>query len=313
MLYEISFSIIIPHKNIPELLQRCLNSIPYREDLQVIVVDDNSDSNKVDFNNFPKWQSPNYKVIFTKEGKGAGYARNIGMRQATGKWILFVDADDLVLPSINTIFNEYILSDADIIYFNPISVLSDDLQHTSERASFYNSLIDKYFETKGDTSHFIRWFSPWSKIINRKIIEGVLFDEIKYGNDCVFSVTTFCNAQKISVSRSTFYAITQRHNSLTSNFMNKPEEEECRVSAFFRSFIVAKNENKQISLFIDDLKLLTKKMYCKNWALFAQGCHLLNTIGFSTISVIKDNVKEPSKFNRWLQYIRTYCHIILKR
>ena len=119
---EITFSIIIPHKNIPDLLQRCLNSIPYRKNLQVIVVDDNSDSDIVDFNNFPKWNYPNYNVFFTKEGKGAGYARNIGLRYAIGKWILFVDADDYVLPSIDTIFNEYILSDADIIYFNPISV-----------------------------------------------------------------------------------------------------------------------------------------------------------------------------------------------
>ena len=36
------YSIIIPHKNIPELLIRCLNSIPDREDIQIIVIDDNS-------------------------------------------------------------------------------------------------------------------------------------------------------------------------------------------------------------------------------------------------------------------------------
>lgn len=42
------YSIIIPHYNIPELLQRCLDSIPERDDVQVIVVDDNSDSSKVD-------------------------------------------------------------------------------------------------------------------------------------------------------------------------------------------------------------------------------------------------------------------------
>ncbi len=36
------FSIIIPHHNIPDLLGRCLRSIPERDDIQVIVVDDNS-------------------------------------------------------------------------------------------------------------------------------------------------------------------------------------------------------------------------------------------------------------------------------
>ncbi|MDR2475404.1 MAG: glycosyltransferase family 2 protein, partial [Bacteroidales bacterium] len=37
-----NYSIIIPHKDIPDLLRRCLDSIPYRNDLQIIIVDDNS-------------------------------------------------------------------------------------------------------------------------------------------------------------------------------------------------------------------------------------------------------------------------------
>ena len=46
---KIIFSLIIPHKNIPSLLQRCLDSIPVREDLEIIILDDNSDSDKIDF------------------------------------------------------------------------------------------------------------------------------------------------------------------------------------------------------------------------------------------------------------------------
>jgi glycosyltransferase involved in cell wall biosynthesis len=49
---EINYTIIIPHKNIPHLLQRCLDSIPRRNDLQIIVVDDNSDEDIVDFCGF---------------------------------------------------------------------------------------------------------------------------------------------------------------------------------------------------------------------------------------------------------------------
>lgn len=50
---EIVYSIIIPHKNIPDLLRRCLDSIPQRPDIQIIVVDDNSSPDKVDFAHFP--------------------------------------------------------------------------------------------------------------------------------------------------------------------------------------------------------------------------------------------------------------------
>ena len=62
----INYSIIIPHKNIPNLLQRCLDSIPNREDVQIIVVDDNSDPNIVDFDKFPGLNRSNVEVIFTK-------------------------------------------------------------------------------------------------------------------------------------------------------------------------------------------------------------------------------------------------------
>ena len=85
----INYSIIIPHKNIPDLLQRCLNSIPRRTDIQIIVVDDNSDPKKVDFEHFPGVGEKCVEVYFTKEGKGAGYARNMGLKYAKGKWLLF--------------------------------------------------------------------------------------------------------------------------------------------------------------------------------------------------------------------------------
>ena len=84
-----TYSIIIPHKNIPKLLQRCLDSIPRREDTQIIVVDDNSDPAKVDFTHFPGLSDPSVEVYFDKSGKGAGRARNIGLEHAKGKWLVF--------------------------------------------------------------------------------------------------------------------------------------------------------------------------------------------------------------------------------
>ena len=38
---EITYTFIIPHHNCPDLLDRCLSSIPQRDDIQIVVVDDN--------------------------------------------------------------------------------------------------------------------------------------------------------------------------------------------------------------------------------------------------------------------------------
>lgn len=57
------YNIIIPHKNTPKLLQRCLDSIPQRDDLHIIIVDDNSDLEKMDFEHFPL---PKKLVLYKK-------------------------------------------------------------------------------------------------------------------------------------------------------------------------------------------------------------------------------------------------------
>ena len=107
MKYKYNFSIIIPHKNTPDLLKRCVSSIPRREDVQIIIVDDNSDEKIVDFEHFPFLGTPNATVVFDKSSKGAGHARNIGLEKAEGKWYLFADSDDFFFYFFQS-FNNFI-------------------------------------------------------------------------------------------------------------------------------------------------------------------------------------------------------------
>src|SRR5690554_5139845 len=102
-----SFSIIIPHKNRPVLLQKLLRSIPNRDDLETIIVDDNSDSEIVDFHSFPGLTKPNTTIIYDKIGGGGGYARNLGLKHARGQWIIFADSDDLFTSNLAHILEEY--------------------------------------------------------------------------------------------------------------------------------------------------------------------------------------------------------------
>ena len=93
---EINYSIIIPHYNSPDLLMRCLMSIPVKENIQVIVIDDcspNSDDYLVRYSELQEY----YK---TPRGGSAGRARNIGLDYVKGKWVICVDADDLFVENI---------------------------------------------------------------------------------------------------------------------------------------------------------------------------------------------------------------------
>ena len=126
----INYSIIIPHKNTPLLLRRCLDSIPERDDIEVIIVDDNSMNI-----NWDDWKfNTNVSLLKTYKNKGAGFARNIGLKRAVGKWILFADSDDFFSQQFTLLLDGYRDSDYDIIYFMFTSVYSDSLL-PSNRAS----------------------------------------------------------------------------------------------------------------------------------------------------------------------------------
>ena len=177
---EISIlSIIIPHHNTPQLLQRCIDSIPDREDVQIYIVDDNSDSPIVDFGNFPGKERSNTHIFFTKEGRGAGYARNVGLQHAKGDWLLFADSDDFFVPDFYEIVSQYFNSDSEMVLFKAQSVDSETLE-PSNRNENINRRIDECLAgniTAKEAS--IRVQSPWCRLIRREPVWQRAFRLVK--------------------------------------------------------------------------------------------------------------------------------------
>ena len=186
-----TFSIIIPHKDIPDLLMRCLRSIPVSEDIQVIVVDDNSADADTYLTKYPELSRPYLEFIRTTRGGGPGYARNVGLDHAKGKWLLFSDADDLYVDDMYSIISPYADSKADIVFFKEKSVLSDDIRQIIKRVEYMNKYIDEYYETGCDKFVRLRYPQPWGKMIKRKFVENYRFrfDEVVYSADLFFSVS----------------------------------------------------------------------------------------------------------------------------
>lgn len=210
---EYKFSIIIPHHNIPELLERCLASIPSRDDIQVIIIDDNSDSNKVDFDKFPGLIRENTEVFFLKESKGGGGARNVGLGKAKGDWVLFVDADDYFMYAISSFLDRHRDSQADIVYFNAIS-LDTDLYLNAKRADHLQKMMSRKCP---DTYLRYMFGEPWCKMIKRELIESnnISFEETKIHNDTYFSYMVGHCAKIIEWDNVACYCVTDRLGSVS--------------------------------------------------------------------------------------------------
>ena len=211
---NINYTFIIPHKNIPDLLQRCLDSIPRRGDIQIIVVDDNSDPEKVDFEHFPGVGEACVEVYFTKEGKGAGYARNVGLRHAKGKWLLFADADDYYIENFIAVLDVYIDSSYQIIYYN----VSSNIRGEKDRTAYIAQLYAGYLEGKVDLLEikFLIWV-PWNKMFLTEFIvcNNLQFEEIPVGNDAFFSLLSSLYANRVIVINDRLYCNTYNNNSIT--------------------------------------------------------------------------------------------------
>ena len=201
--FAYTYTIIIPHKNIPLLLQRCLDSIPLRQDIQVVIVDDNSSPAVVDFDNFPGSERKDTEIIHTSESKGAGYARNCGLAAAKGRWLLFADADDFFLPGFLDVLDTFALTDYDMIVFRAESTDSDTLRQVESRQEYYGRIRE---DADWEALRYKNGV-PWAKMISASLVRNhrIRFDETPAGNDVMFSAYSDYYARKTALCSQAIY------------------------------------------------------------------------------------------------------------
>lgn len=211
-------SIIIPHHNIPILLKRCLYSIPQRDDLQVIVIDDGSSEKAVVQCQEIEKRFPYVEFYYSNPALGGGFARNLGLQKARGKYVLFADADDYFNPCINEALDEYKSCDKDLVFFNANS-LDTDTYTFCHRCWQVNYLVNLYSRNKEKALWGLRYRfgEPWCKMIRREIIveNHIRFDESIIHNDTTFSYLVGYYSKSFAVDNRALYCVTHRSGSVS--------------------------------------------------------------------------------------------------
>lgn len=257
MVLLISLTIIIPHYNSAESLKKLLLSIPKISEVEVIVIDDHSDEGLSNYYLLIDCDRFN-NVIFLNNGinkKGAGACRNIGLKKATGKWVLFADADDYFIDGFYETIKKYFDSTSDVVFFIPTSVEADS-DVISHRHKKYEEIIKNHIQKNDNRSELqlrYKMASPWSKMIRASFINEnkITFDEILASNDVVFSAKVGFYMNSFEVSSETIYCITRSKGSLTVNTSEKVFD--ARLDAYIRYCIflrsnLSSRELKQLNL-----------------------------------------------------------------
>lgn len=224
---KIKYSFIIPHKNSEIYLNRCVNSIPNRSDVEIIIVDDNSSVNQK-----PHFDQDNIKIIYlnSMESKGAGHARNVGLSEIKGEWVLFPDCDDYYEDGFLEKLNSFDSSDIDVVYFNSLfrdGETGEILPHNPLYYDFenYDGSIASIDAVKFHHN------APWTKMVSKKYIRryGFCFEETRNGNDLFFSMCIGYCTNRIEIIKQPLYSYMKNKNSITNKVLS-PKEALCLIN-----------------------------------------------------------------------------------
>lgn len=254
-------TVIIPvYKVKKEYLDCCIESI-YQQgvnDIEIILVDDGSpDESGIYCDNYAAKDS-RIKVIH-KENGGSASARNAGIKNATGKWITFIDADDWIDGSL---FKDFLAlspaEDVDIVIFQGYTEyinksIADPVVFEDGRVFDTREEIDeievKSLSMAANTPNTASLISVWGKFFRTDFLHtnNLLLDEqMRYNEDAIFSLETYEKASKIIYMGSNYYHYREVNSSKTNTYRNNAEKEQELVLKRIRGFIEANNKGAKL-------------------------------------------------------------------
>ena len=200
-------SVIIPIYNIEKYLKECLDSIAHQTlgNIQVLMIDDGSTDSSA---SICKEYAANYEGFeyYYKENGGTATARNVGLKNAKGEYIGFVDSDDYIEPDMfEKMYSAAKKNDSDIV-FCPTRGLDDytklEVGHYDDKAIKF-SILPKILPHVVDSGTFrtVDW-GNWSRIFRTSIINEnniKFYEGSRRCEDFAFSVECTLHAKSYTV------------------------------------------------------------------------------------------------------------------
>lgn len=192
-------SVIIPMFNCGAVISRCLDSIDYPNS-EIIVVDDGSTDSSADVVSEYQGRCANIKLI-RKQNGGVSSARNAGIKSSTGKYVMFVDADDYIVPGgLCRILDIAETNNADIVTYGNITLHEGDPVDNKSVSNFNMQINIIEGRAAALKTYLIPDYLVWRSLFLRSIIvnHDIHFDEdLHLHEDDAFMGKFYCMASKV--------------------------------------------------------------------------------------------------------------------
>lgn len=216
----IMVSVIVPIYNVEEYLEECLESIRNQTytNIEVILVNDGSTDGSREICERYCEKDIRFRLI-NQENQGQSVARNRGVKESVGQYIMFVDSDDVVNTDVLEVLLPYMKTDVDIV----------ECEMTREKEAFFlNKIPTIVFEgnSKEAILNCIAFravkFCAFTKLYRREIVEKIPFLEGYIYEDVFTGINYLNHIRKIIVIDYIGYYYRVRPNStMTKSFNEK--------------------------------------------------------------------------------------------
>lgn len=210
-------SVIIPIYNTELYLEECIQSVINQtyKDLEIILINDGSTDNSGAI--CKKWENLDSRIRYIeKRNEGQGIARNLGIRLATGEYIIFVDSDDYVDENlVNEVYHYMLEQNADICVY-AFNYMGDKIdKETLEFKLFKGNCVEKNKEILGRLRPFL-----CEKMFSSSLVKNI---DITMSNwiceDLAFNAQLYIKAKKICMLDIPFYYYRYKRNgNLSTNY-----------------------------------------------------------------------------------------------
>ena len=185
-----TISIIVPVYNTEQYLSRCIDSVLNQSftNFELLLIDDGSTDNSSAICDAYTEKDDRIRV-FHKENGGASSARNLGLDNAQGEWVVFVDSDD----AVGDLYLEHLMSDDSDLVIIGLRLFSEGFEHKEVPcAAKYVSMKEMSMNWNLPEMNYLYCY-PIAKRYRRDIIteNSIRFDEDLFYQEDLYFVLSY--------------------------------------------------------------------------------------------------------------------------
>lgn len=223
---NVKVSVILPVYKVEKYISSCIYSLSKQsfKDFEIILVNDGTPDKSIEIAEDILANSNIRYTIINQENKGVSAARNEGIKNANGEWIICIDSDDVIDEAcLKILYDSTLQKNIDISIGNFQNVSEENI-YKKYNTLYSNEIIYKKDILRLFLTRKIKIISPAILMRKEFIIENDLFynEEIRFSEDQYFIWKLLFNINKCSYNKTAIYNYLTRENStMTSSGIEK--------------------------------------------------------------------------------------------